>query len=285
MSQLPHASQHTYHFVRRLIAALPRFELILGTNLDQIPGTIVELLRTSEPDTSWNRANVVADSINDPFISIIIFVHDGARLLPGAVDSVLAQNHAAIEIIVVDSGSSDDIDDVLARLPVEVRFFQQRCIRRAAAYNRGIREASGEFIGFLDVDALWPPGTLQTMFDKLLIDDTCDVVQGFGQLKKLEAEPANGRGSHKEALGDRLTAAIYRRKAFRRVGLFDQDLGFGEENDWYDRARRVGVKIRQVNGVTLLQRRESGETLEELNALRALKDALDQKREIDFQRE
>jgi hypothetical protein len=64
--------------------------------------------------------------------------------------------------------------------------------------------------------------------------------------------------------------------------LFNQDLGFGEENDWYNRARRFGVKIRQVNGVMLLQRREIGETLQELNALRELKHALDQKRETDF---
>jgi hypothetical protein len=281
MSQLPHASQHTYHFISRLIAGVSRFQLVLGTNLDNIAEAIVQLLRRSGSETPSNDT-VIPESINGPLISIIMLVHNGARLLPDVVASVLAQNHAAIEIIVVDNGSSDHIDDAVCRLPVAVRFFKQRRVGRAAACNRGIREASGEFISFLDVGDLWPEGTLQTMLDKLLVDNTCDVVQGFGRWKNLATEPARGLCSHREILGDRLTAAIYRRKAFRRVGLFDQDLGFGEENDWYNRARRFGVKIRQVNGVMLLQRREIGETLQELNALREFKHALDQKRETDF---
>jgi len=281
MSQLPHAGQHTYHFISRLIAGLSRFHLVLGTNLDNIAETLVQLLRSSGSETPLNDT-VTPESIEGPLISIIMLVHNGARLLPDAVASILAQNHAAMEIIVVDNGSSDDIDDAVCRLPVEVRFFKQRRVGRAAACNRGIREASGELISFLDVGDLWPKGTLQTMLDKLLVDNTCDVVQGFGQLKKLATEPARGLCSHREMLGDLLTAAIYRRKAFRRVGLFNQDLGFGEENDWYNRARRFGVKIRQVNGVMLLQRREVSETLQELNALRELKHALDQKRETDF---
>ena len=264
MSQLPHSSQHTYHFISRIIAGLSRFQLVLGTNLDNIAETIVQLLRSSDRKR-LQRYGHPRIYQRCRLSGIIMLVHNGARLLPDAVASVLAQNHAAIEIIVVDNGSSDDIEDAVCRLPVEVRFFKQRRIGRAAACNRGIREASGEIISFLDVGDLWPKGTLQTMLDKLLIDDTCDVVQGFGRLKKLTTEPAKGLCSHREMLGDRLTAAIYRRKAFRRVGLFNQDLEFGEENDWYNRARRFGVKIRQVNGVMLLQRRELGETLQELN--------------------
>ena len=280
MSQLPHASQHTYQFVNRLIAGLSRFQLVLGTNLDNIADAIVQLLRRT--DLPSNDADIL-ESANCPLISIIMLVHNGARLLPDAVTSVFAQNYPAIEIIVVDNGSSDDIDDAVSRLPVDVRFLKQHRVGQAAACNRGIREASGEFISFLQVDNLWCEGTLQTMLDQLLDDDSCDVIQGFGRLKKLVAEPDNSSqsGSHEEILGDHLTAAIYRRKVFERVGLFDQDLGYGEVSDWYNRARHFGLKIRQVNGVMLLQRRGVDETLEKLNTLRAFKQVLDQKRETD----
>jgi len=279
MSQLPHASQRTYHFVNRLISKLSRFQLVLGTNLDNIAETIVQLLRSSGSETDFPSND------NRPLISIIMPVHKVARLLPDAVASVLAQNYPAIEIIVVEHGSTAETERALHELPIDVRFLKQHRIGRAAALNRGIREASGELITFLDGDSQWPKGTLQLMLEPLLGDSSCDVVQGFGQFKQtaIHASEVNSVKKPKESCPDRFTSAVYRRKAFERIGLFDQDLGFGEESDWCNRARHLGLKIRQVNGVMLLQCREIGKTLEELNTLRALKQALDQKRGTDFQ--
>ena len=278
MSQLPRAGQHTYQFIDRLVAQVSTLQLILGTNLEAIPEIIVGLLGTPSPANVSNR-----EHINSPLISVIIPVVNEARFLPDAVASVLAQNYPAIEIIVVDRGSSYETEDAVNQLPIPVLFFKQRKSGRAAALNRGIREASGQLVTFLDVDNLWPEDHLHIMLEHLLDDASCDVVQGFGQFKKIAS--ATGKSNHvknPEESSDYITAALYRREAFQTAGLFDHELGFGEDGEWFARARRYGLKIRQVNRVMMFRYHETstvpGKSLHEQESLRAFKNALDQGR-------
>jgi hypothetical protein len=70
---------------------------------------------------------------------------------------------------------------------------------------------------------------------------------------------------------------------FDRVGLFDKNLLFGEDTDWYNRANELKVPIQRVEAVTLHVRRHGknmthGKTLVELNMLRVLKMSLDRQR-------
>jgi GT2 family glycosyltransferase len=283
MSQLPHANQHTYQFINHLIERLPSLQLVLGCNLDTIADVVVELLRSSgsEIDCFPNRT-YSKELISGPLISVIMPVHNGAQLLSESIASVLAQKYPALEIIVVDDGSTDEIDEIVHRLPVDVRFLRQRHAGLAAARNRGIREASGELVAFLDVGCLWPEGYLQIMIDVLSADSGCTVVRGFGQLMKADAEPGGHVGNPGECFPSCLSSAIYRREVFQTVGLFDQELGFGEENEWYERARENGLKLRQVNQVTLIRRHDAdtnrGKSVQELKRLRILKNALDRER-------
>ena len=282
MSQLPHASQHTYHFIYRLIRRLPASELILGTDLNAIPGVIDDLLKSSGPEINTPWIETLSQELSSrPLISIIMPVDREPQFLPEAVASVLAQNYPAIEIIVVHNGSSDTIEGAPHRLPIDVRFLKHHDARRAAALNRGIREASGRFITFLDGDDLWPEGNLQIMLAPLLEDESYDVVQGFGRKRK-QGEAIGSDAESSEERPNCPTAAIYRREAFQKVGLFDQELAFGEDGHWHRRARHLGLKIQQVKGVMLIQRHETdtsrGKAVQELNALRAFKNALDQER-------
>jgi glycosyltransferase involved in cell wall biosynthesis len=221
-----------------------------------------------------------------PLISVIIPVYNGAQFLPESVASILVQKYPNIEIIVVDDGSTDEIDDAVHRLPVDVRLVKQdHTFGLAAARNRGILEASGELITFLEVENLWPEGKLQIMADLLSDDSSCDIVQGLGQILKADVEtsPHECVGIPEEFFPNYLAAAIYRREVFQTVGLFDERLGFGEDTDWFNRAREHGLKLRQVDQVMLLIRPHDasmirGKSLRELNTLKVLKDALDRER-------
>ena len=78
-------------------------------------------------------------------------------------------------------------------------------------------------------------------------------------------------------------AALYRRRAFETIGLFDPHLRFSEDSDWFTRAREGGLMVKRLEQVTLLVRRHgdnmtSGKSMVELNALQVLKKALDRKR-------
>ena len=287
MSQLPHAGPHTQHFINRLIDRLPGLQLDLGNNLDTIADVIVPLAANSSSKIECLSYRTDSKELTSrPLISVIIPVYNGARFLPESVASILVQKYPNIEIIVVDDGSTDEIDDVVPQLPVDVRFLKQDyATGLAAARNRGILEASGELITFLDVENLWPDGNLQIMVDLLSDDSSCDVVQGLGQVLKADAEtgPRDFVGIPGESFPNYLAAAIYRREVFLTVGLFDRELGFGEDTDWFNRAREHGLKLRQLDQVTLLIRHHDasmigGKSLRDLNSLMVLKNALDRER-------
>ncbi len=88
-------------------------------------------------------------------ISVIIPTHNRAHLLPRALDSVLNQTKRAEEIVIVDDGSTDDTSDLIQSNYPEVITLHQSNRGVSAARNRGIREASGEWLAFLDSDDEW----------------------------------------------------------------------------------------------------------------------------------
>lgn len=89
------------------------------------------------------------------FISVIIPAFNRAALLPRAIESALRQTHPSVEIIVIDDGSTDHTASVVAEYGHAVRYFHQSNAGASAARNRGIREAGGTLIAFLDSDDTW----------------------------------------------------------------------------------------------------------------------------------
>jgi len=98
-----------------------------------------------------------------PEITVVIPVYNRAALLPEAIDSALAQTYRSFEIVVVDDGSTDATPEVAARYGAKIRYVRQDNGGESAARNRGIREARGVWIAFLDSDDRWEPEALDTM--------------------------------------------------------------------------------------------------------------------------
>ena len=93
-------------------------------------------------------------------VSVVIPAYNAARWLPETLDSVLAQTAPPREVIVVDDGSSDDTEQVLAPFRPRINYLKQKNGGPAVARNAGIRASSGEFIALLDADDLWRPDKL-----------------------------------------------------------------------------------------------------------------------------
>jgi len=104
-----------------------------------------------------------------PTVSAIIPTYNRADVLPAAIDSVLAQTHEDLELLVVDDGSTDDTEAVVTGYDDDrVRYVAHETNRGAnVARNTGIEEAKGTYVAFLDSDDRWRPTKLQRQLDRL----------------------------------------------------------------------------------------------------------------------
>lgn len=99
-----------------------------------------------------------------PFFSVVIPVYNRAGVLQRALASVLAQSDQGFEIIVIDDGSSDNPECVVAEIAdPRIQFIRQDNRGGGAARNVGIDKARGQFIAFLDSDDEFLPRHLEAM--------------------------------------------------------------------------------------------------------------------------
>jgi len=286
LSQLPHAGRQTHAFIERMAAAVPCFTAALGSDLTALAATVRAFIRRT-PDELREMAAPSAASQTParPLVSVVIPVHDGASFLGDVVRNVLDQRYPRLEIIVVDDGSTDDVAGALRGVATDVRLFRQENAGAASARNRGIRDAAGDLIAFLDVDDLWPAANLNLLVDYLLRNPDVDVVHGHAQPTRYTdpGEPGEYLGSPAEAFPYYIGAGLYRRQAFETVGLFDADLRFSEDADWYVRAADRGLNVHRLDAISLFVRRHGanmtrGKSLVELDQLRLFKKWLDRRR-------
>ena len=97
-----------------------------------------------------------------------------------AIDSALAQTWDALEIIVIDDGSTDNTADVLADYGDKITFIRQENQGVAAARNTGMQAASGDYFAFLDSDDIWTPWKLDLQMAAFAQDPRIVLAYGLG---------------------------------------------------------------------------------------------------------
>jgi len=198
-------------------------------------------------------------------ISCIVPVFNGERFLAQALDSIFAQTYRPIETIVVDDGSEDGSAGIVAGYGDRIRYVKQDNAGPAAARNRGVDLARGEFLAFLDADDLWHDEKLTRQMAR------------FSARPKLELCLSHKRNiweperRHEEALlkgkqhafveehpGFVCQALLVRRSAFDRVGRFDESLRIGEDTDWLARTEELALVSEILPEVLVYRRMHSG---------------------------
>jgi glycosyltransferase involved in cell wall biosynthesis len=285
--QLPYAGEYTHDFIFRLLQQCPSFTLSLSRHRRKNPEILRHFL--SEPTTFAAQTDSIPVQPSHPqdlpLISIIVPVYNGAGFIKDAVDNILSQAYQPIELIFVDDGSTDASAEIIHKLDVDHRYFHQENKGPAAARNKGIVEASGNYLAFLDVDDLWPENHLHYLLGQLQSGEGLKAVHGFAQLTELDRETGTYQyiGNPKESFSGYIGAGLYRRELFDEVGLFDTFLITGEDADWFFRLSESRAKVMKISEVCLFVRRHGGNMTEgkdmvELSVLKVFKRTLDRAR-------
>ena len=196
----------------------------------------------------------------NPGVDVIIPVHNGARYLGEAIQSVLRQTYTAIDVIVVDDGSEDRSAAVAAQIP-GVRVLRQPHHGIGVALNLAIRHANGPLLAFLDADDRWLPDKLERQVGALMADPTLDMV--FGHVHQFY-QPDGSHGGKTIAGAtqpgvSRNTLLVWR-TAFARVGGFVETRTVHSFLDWYARACDADLRT-LILPVVVAERRVHDENL------------------------
>jgi glycosyltransferase involved in cell wall biosynthesis len=191
-------------------------------------------------------------------ISLVIPAWNAAATLGETLESVQAQGRRPDEVIVVDDGSDDDTAAVAEGAWPGVRIVSQARSGVAAATNRGIAASSGDVLAFLDADDLWTPTKTVRQLEALTVAGEAGAVLGLVEHFMCPSVPAD-RASRfvvpeTPQEGWVFGTLVIGREAFERVGPLAEDLWVGSNIDWFDRARRAGMRFR-ILPETVLRRR------------------------------
>jgi len=176
-----------------------------------------------------------------PLVSAIIPTYNRGWIIKEAVDSVMSQDYRDFELIIVDDGSTDNTPEILNSCRGDILVFRQENQGVSAARNRGIAEASGRFIAFLDSDDLWLPQKLfrqVEFFNKNPDAQICQTEETW--IRK--GVRVNPKKRHKKPWGMIFepslalclvspSAVMIRRSLFKKVGGFDETLPACEDYD------------------------------------------------------
>jgi glycosyltransferase involved in cell wall biosynthesis len=218
-------------------------------------------------------------------VTCIVPVHDGERYLAETLASIAAQTHRCLEIVVVDDGSTDRSLEIARAHPAGARCVSQAQAGHAAARNRGVGLAAGEFIAFLDADDLWAPAKLALQLAAFDARPALGVV--FGHLDNFlspDVGASDGPELGPPIPGYTSVSMLARRAVFDTVGAFDVSLAHANDRDWFCRAADAGVEMTMLADVLVRRRLHAGNRSRHLGAqsraeyLRLLKRTLDRRR-------
>ena len=179
--------------------------------------------------------------LNKPLVTVIIPTYNRGWIIQEAIDSVLDQDFNDYELIVVDDGSEDNTLEILEAYGKAIKVLQQGNRGVSAARNRGIEEATGRLIAFLDSDDLWLPKKLSTQvkFFENNADALINQTQEIWNRNGLRVNPKKRHHKFSGMIFERSlelclvspSAVMIAKELFDTVGVFDENLPACEDYD------------------------------------------------------
>lgn len=229
----------------------------------------------------------------DVTFSVAIAAYQAAATVGEAVASALGQTRPPLEVIVVDDGSTDDLETALEPVRDRVLLLRRQHGGPASARNAALRRARGEFVAFLDADDRFLPTRLEALGELAALRPDLDIV-ATDAVFEVDGEP---RGSFREVngfpTGDQRQAILHlcfmlspavRRSTLLAAGGFDESLRRSEDWECWMRLILHGSRAGLVDEPLYVYRvHERSLTADHVASLRSRVDALERIRARDFQ--
>ncbi len=192
-----------------------------------------------------------------PLVSVVIPAYKVAPYITETLNSVFSQTLTEFEVIVVNDGSpdTDELERAIAPYRERIRYLRQDNCGASAARNRGVREAHGEFVAFLDGDDVWMPDYLEKQLE-FLREGNYDLAYSDARLfgdpvmtgkTYMQTAPSRGPVTFVSLVRNECnvitSGVVARRRALIEAGLFDERLRNAQDFELWTRLARAGARL------------------------------------------
>lgn len=200
-------------------------------------------------------------------LTVIIPTYNRVAMIAQAIGSILRQSDAAeFDILVIDDGSDDGTDAVIAELIKvypQIRYLRQENAGVSAARNTGLRNLlpETEIVTFLDSDDVSPTGRFAADLPVLINNPDLDLTYGrmsiITELDSTTLQPAIS-AQVADVVGIHLSCALMRRALVEKIGFFNLELPQAEDTDYLLRIFESGSQFQQTDTLCLYYVRHQG---------------------------
>lgn len=194
-------------------------------------------------------------------IDVIIPVYNGSKFIVDAISSVLNQTLSPTKIIVVDDGSTDNTKEILSRYAEnskeQIKIITKQNGGLSSARNAGIQASTADFVAFLDADDTWEVSKLEEQLQVFIKIGYKNLGLVYCDYDLIDTNGNKDTRSYKVPLNKNLQGAVFKkllksnkilssgsgvlikRDVFSKVGVFDENLKFGEDWDMWLRISQI----------------------------------------------
>ncbi|MGB2865501.1 MAG: glycosyltransferase [Sedimentisphaerales bacterium] len=205
---------------------------------------------------------------DNPLVSVIMPAYNAAAYIAEAIESVLIQNYRNFELLIINDGSTDNTEEIVAGFKDKsIKYFRQENRGLAATHNAGIRHSRGEFVIKLDADDMMTPDFIARHlqeFEKhpeasLVYCDDYLIDRNDKPIRILKRPEYTDR---KLLIRDMFRSGFpvvpfrtcIRKNVFDKIGFFDENLPVAEDYDMMRRFVKHGLKICHLTGALYLRK-------------------------------
>lgn len=189
--------------------------------------------------------------------SIITVTYNSSRFLAETIQSVLTQEYADLEYLLVDGGSSDGTLEIIKSFAAQdprIRWISEPDEGISDAFNKGLAMSTGELVGIINSDDTYSPGALESVAQAYLADPGVDVLHGDmirfqGDRPLFLLKPGKVAGNIWYEMPLNHPATFVTRRAYAQVGGFDLGLKVAMDYELVLRLYRAGCRFRYIDRV------------------------------------